>query len=224
MRFARYFIITILAAAFLSCKQKAPHTIANTLPVGTDTFKNNTDTIRAGDTTTVDLPGDKPVPLKLLIVPGVSLGQTTINEASENIYKRLGKPDAGDAAMGRSIAIWYANHDTTGYVIQMYFSRGMGNDETSRVKQARINSPAFKINNKVHVGVPFTHAEALYKLKKMGTLEERGNGRILYDDNKAGIAFETDDQNMITGITVHEPGHDMTTTYLPFFPSFKAVK
>jgi hypothetical protein len=224
MHFRRYIIIPILAAALLSCKQKGTNTTADTTISKTDTLKSNTDTIRAANTTAVDLPGDKPIPLKLLIVPGVSLGQTIINEASENIYKRFGRPDAGDAAMGKSISIWYANHDTTGYVTQMYFSTNMGNDDTKRVKQVRINSPAFKINTKVHVGAPFTYAKALYKLTKAGTFEENGSPRSLYDDNKAGIAFETDDKNMITGITVHQPGRDVTTTYLPFFPSLKTTK
>jgi hypothetical protein len=222
MRFTKNLIIPILAVALFSCKQKATQTTTDTAKHNTDS--SNTDTIRTTDTTALDLPGDKPVPLKLLIVPGVSLGQTTINEGSENIYKRLGKPDAGDAAMGKSIGIWYANHDTTGYVTQMYFSRDMGNDETSRVKQVRINSPAFKVNNKLHVGVPFTNAKALYKLTKLGTFEEKGGKHTLYDDNKAGIAFETDDKNVISGITVHEPGRDVATTYLPFFPSLKTVK
>jgi hypothetical protein len=74
-------------------------------------------------------PGDKPVPQAQLIVPGISIGQTTINESGESVHKRLGTPDGGDAAMGKSVSIWYANHDTTGYVTQMYFSRGQGNDE-----------------------------------------------------------------------------------------------
>jgi hypothetical protein len=83
---------------------------------------------------------------------GVSIGQTTINESGENVHKRLGTPDGGDAAMGKSVSIWYANHDTTGYVTQMYFSRGQGNDEIKRVKQIRVTSPFFKINNEVHTG------------------------------------------------------------------------
>ena len=215
-------MVAVLAVTMFSCRQKGTQTIANT-----DTSKSdlsNADSNKNLDTAAVDLPGDKPVPLKLLIVPGVSLGQTTVNEGADNIYKRLGKPDAGDAAMGKSTAIWYAGHDTTGYVTQMYFSRDMGNDETSRVKQIRVNSPAFKVNNKVHIGAAFSLAQALYKLKKVATFEEKGKRRSLYDDNKAGIAFETDDRNMITGITVHEPGRNVETTYLPFFPSLKPVK
>ncbi|QHS55024.1 hypothetical protein GWR56_05530 [Mucilaginibacter sp. 14171R-50] len=213
---SRYLFIPLLAIIVISCKQKPASTADNSQAEDT--------TVNKVDTAVVDLPGDKPIPLAQLVVPGISLGQTTINESSENIYTRLGKPDAGDAAMGKSIAIWYANHDTTGYVTQMYFSRDMGNDETSRVKQVRVTSPVFKVTNKLHTGAPLKDAMALYHLKKVATFTDKGNSRSLYDDAKAGIGFEADDKNIITGITVHEPGKDVTTTYLPFFADLKPVK
>jgi hypothetical protein len=223
MNLSKYIIVGAMTTALFSCKQK-------NVPTSVDTIINKTDTshsdslIKAVDTSIVDLPGDKPVPLSQLIVPGISLGQTTINESGENIYKRLGTPDSGDAAVGKSISIWYANHDTTGYVTQMYFSRDMGNDETSRVKQVRVTSPAFKINSKLHVGVPLKSVWSLYNLKKVATFTGKGGKRSLYDDVKTGIAFDVDDKDMITGIAVHEPGREAASTYLPFFSSLKALK
>jgi len=223
MNFSKYFIVPALAIALFSCKQK-------TTPASADTIANKTDTpqpdslIKAADTSVVDLPGDKPVPLSQLIVPGISLGQTTINESGENVHKRLGTPDGGDAAMGKSISIWYANHDTTGYVTQMYFSRGQGDDEVKRVKQIRVTSPAFKINSKLHVGIPLKSVWSLYNLKKVATFTYNGGKRSLYDDIKGGIAFDVDDKDIITGITVHEPGREAATTYLPFFSGLKPLK
>jgi hypothetical protein len=223
MNSSKYFIVPVLAMALFSCKQK-------NAPASADTTVNNTDTshsdsiIKSVDTNAVDLPGDKPIPLAQLVVPGVSLGQTTINESGENIHKRLGTPDGGDAAMGKSISIWYANHDTTGYVTQMYFSRGQGNDEVKRVKQIRVTSPAFKITNKLHTGVSFKNTSSLYALKKVATFSDKGSNRTLYDDVKAGIAFDVDDKDMITGITVHEPGREAASTYLPFFSNVKTLK
>jgi hypothetical protein len=218
MKMLKY--LFILAIAVTSCKQKTSPTSAGTIT--TDTAKS--DTTKTNDTTAVDLPGDKPVPLAQLIVPGISVGQTAINESSENIHKKLGKPDGGDAAMGKSISIWYANHDTTGYVTQMYFSRNMGNDETSRVKQIRVTSPWFKISNKVHAGVSFKGVRSAYKLKKVATFADKGQQRSLYDDVKGGISFEVDDKDLITGITVHEPGREAASTYLPFFSDLKTLK
>jgi hypothetical protein len=222
MNVPRYLIVPILAAAITSCQQnKAPESI--------DTAAENADTTvldktKVADTTAIEMPGDKPVPLAQLIVPGISVGQTAINESSEVVHKKLGKPDAGDAAMGKSVSIWYSNHDTTGYITQMYFSRDMGNDETSRVKQIRVTSPSFKVSNKIYAGVPFKIAESVYKLKKIATFENKGGKRTIYDDVKGGIGFEVDDKDMITGIVVHETGRTATGTYLAFFPNLKPIK
>ena len=142
----KYFLLMIVALFALSCKPKG----------GKNYNKQPTpDSPKISDTTNrPDMPGDKPVPLSQLVVPGISVGQTAINEASENVHKRLGKPDGGDAAMGKSVSIWYANHDTSSYLTQMFFTRNMGNDETSRVKQIRVTSPWFKLNNNLFAGSP----------------------------------------------------------------------
>jgi hypothetical protein len=218
MNFSKYLIVLVLALSVTACQQ-------NKAPKSADTIVNNTDTTRSGtspDTAVVNHPGNRPVPQAQLIVPGTSIGQTTINESGESVHKRLGTPDGGDAAMGKSVSIWYANHDTTGYVTQMYFSRGQGNDEIKRVKQIRVTSPFFKINNEVHAGVPLKNVLLLYKLKKVALFTDKGDSRSLYDDVKGGIAFDVDDKEIITGITVHEPGREAASTYLPFFPTLKS--
>ena len=181
MNARKYLIASLLALTALSCKQNSTSTTDNTVKANA----TQTDTTFSDiGTAAVDMPEDKPVPLALLIVPGTSVGQTAINEAGESVYKKLGKPDAGDAAMGKSISIWYANHDTTGYQTQMYFSRSMGNDETSRVKQIRVTSPSFKVDNKVYAGMPVKNAMALYKLIKVARFEDKGNTYTIYADAK----------------------------------------
>lgn len=220
MKFSKYLMLPILAVSVGACHQ-------NTAPKSTDNLAQSnsaSDSTKMPDTTTVDMPGDKPVPLSQVIVPGISIGQTAINESSEDVHKKLGKPDAGDAAMGKSVSIWYAGHDTTGYVTQMYFSRGQENDEIKRVKQIRITSPAFKISSKVYTGTPFKNVRATYKLTKAATFTDKRKELSLYDDVKAGIAFDVDDKGIITGITVHEPGREAAATYLPFFNDLKQLK
>ncbi|MFD0766350.1 hypothetical protein ACFQZI_15925 [Mucilaginibacter lutimaris] len=219
MNIPKYLIVPILAVAVTACRQ-------NTAPKSTDTI-DKADTVantKAADTTTVDMPGDKPVPLAQLIVPGISIGQTAINESSENVHKKLGSPDGGDAAMGKSISIWYANHDSTGYVTQMYFSRGQGDDEVKRVKQIRVTSPSFKLSGKVYTGTPFNNIKQTYQLKKTAIFTDKGKELTLYDDVKAGLAFDVDSKGIISGITVHEPGREAASTYLPFFSTLKQLK
>lgn len=222
MKISKYLILPVLALSVTACQQ-------NKAPKSTDTVTkadtiSNTDTTKTADTTTIDMPGDKPVPLAQLIVPGISVGQTAINQSGEDVHKKLGTPDGGDAAMGKSVSIWYANHDTTGYVTQMYFSRGQGNDEVKRVKQIRVTSPFFKISSKVYVGTRFKNVWSAYKLTKVAMFTDKGKALSLYDDVKGGIAFDVDEKDIITGITVHEPGREAASTYLPFFSDLKQLK
>ncbi|RYU87889.1 hypothetical protein EWM62_15455 [Mucilaginibacter terrigena] len=204
----RYLFIPLFAISIVSCKQKPSATAGN---------NQLADTVNFVDTAIVDMPGDKPVPLAQLIVPGISVGQTAINESLEVVHKKLGKPDGGDAAMGKSISFWYANHDTSSYVTQIYFTRDMGNDETARVKEIRVTSPSFKISSKIHTGLPFNNIKPAYTLSKTATYTYKGSQHKLYDDVKAGVGFEVDDKDVIAAIVVHETGTDITTNYQGLF-------
>jgi hypothetical protein len=216
MSTCKYLFLLILAASLASCKPKGGKN-HNKQPAP--------DSPKATDTAVkLDIPYDMPVPLSQLIVPGISVGQTAINEASESVHKKLGRPDGGDAAMGKSISIWYANHDTASYQTQMYFSRDMGNDETSRVKMIRITSPWFKVSNSLFTGRPVKIAQDQFRLKKIATFTDKGNTYTIYDDQQGGISFEADEKGTCTGITVHQPGREATGTYLPFYSNLKILK
>jgi hypothetical protein len=71
----------------------------------------------------------------------------------------------------------------------------------------------------VHAGVPLKNVLLLYKLKKVALFTDKGRSRSLYDDVKGGIAFDVDDKDIITGITVSRTGREAASTYLPFFPT-----
>jgi hypothetical protein len=135
------------------------------------------------------------------------------------VINQLGKPDASDAAMGKSLAVWYAGHDTSAYKTQIFFSRNMGVDDTTRVQQIRVTSPAFKVSNKVYAGMPVKNAMAFYKLVKVGQFKEKGNSYTIYDVTK-GIAFDADSKGNISGIAIYEPGRATKSPHLPFYPGF----
>ncbi|MBL4674655.1 MAG: hypothetical protein JKY70_00350 [Mucilaginibacter sp.] len=222
MRMPRYFIITMCAIGLLACKQKNQPTDSDS--TSTAIAREEADTTKQDDTSAVDLPGDKAVPLAQLIVPGTSLGQTAINETGENVNKKLGKADDGDAAMGKSVGIWYADHNKKGYATHIYFSTDMGNDPNPRVKVIRVTSPTFKVNGKLYTGVLLKTAETLYQLKKIGTFKVGTSDRNIYDDEKTGIAFDTDRSGTITGIAVHETGKSAITAYMAFFENVIQAK
>ncbi|TSJ41056.1 hypothetical protein FO440_15105 [Mucilaginibacter corticis] len=156
-----------------------------------------------------------------LIKPGKSIGQVTINETDQNLLKVMGKPDSGDSAMGKSAFTWYAGHSPKGAVTQIFLSRGQGDDAVKRVKQIRITDTRFLLMDSIHVGKPLAALEKSSNLKEIARFTDKGAGRVLYDDTLKGIAFDTDDKAIITGITVHETGKNARETYMPFFPDLK---
>ncbi|TWR24325.1 hypothetical protein FPZ42_17770 [Mucilaginibacter achroorhodeus] len=217
MKMRHYLIVSMCAIGLFACKQKSQPSDSDSTSTAIAQEEADTAKAKKSDTSAVDMPGEKAVPLAQLIVPGTSLGQTAINETAENVHKRLGKPDDGDAAMGKSVSIWYADHNKKGYATHMYFVTDMGNDPDPRVKVIRVSSPSFKVNNKIYTGVLLKTAEELYKLKKIGTYKLNGSDRNIFDDEKAGIAFDADRSGTVTGIAVHETGKSPITAYMAFF-------
>jgi len=155
-----------------------------------------------------------------LIVPGKSIGQTALNDNGADVTQRLGRPDAGDAAMGKSLSIWYANHDTTGYQTMVYASRQMGtNDETSRVKQIRITSPWFVTKDSIRVSSTLEQIDKAYPTKKTAWFTKAGQKFNIYRAD--GIAFEIDPQQNCTAIIVFDANSSPGSTYLPFYDNLE---
>ena len=92
---------------------------------GKDVVTNKPDTNNDNTTTIADW----------LLIPGVSAGQTRLNENADSVYQRLGKPDGGDAAMMKAIAVWYAHHDTTDNSIAIYTSKNTDTPVVERIMQ-----------------------------------------------------------------------------------------
>ena len=161
--------------------------------------------------------GQKSVPATQLIVPGKSIGQTKLKEDAVLVYKALGKPDFGDAAMGKSLATWYAAHNSSGYQTQVFFSRYMGgmDDITSRVKQIRVTSPYFKTVEGIGAGSTLKQIHTFFKVRKTAAFTENKQRYFIYDTHK-GIAFESNASGKCTGVIVYLLGGRGGFTYLPF--------
>ncbi len=162
------------------------------------------------DTTTVTSETTKVKPEKAevaadqLIVPGKSIGQTRLDDDMDQVIARLGKPDGGDAAMGKSTSVWYTDHDTAKASTTIFASRQMGTaDEKARVKQIRVSSPWFKTADGVMTGADKATIEKAYPhLAKAGSPIAKDT---VYADKAAGIAFEFDGQDKCSAIIVMLP-------------------
>jgi hypothetical protein len=165
----------------------------------------------------------KSIPATKLIIPGKFIGQTQINENGAKVFKFLGRPDAGDAAMGKSLSVWYANHDTTGYQTMVFTTRQMGADNgDSKVKQIRITSPWFSTAEGVHVGSTLQQVKQHYTLKKTALVTQKAKKYTIYKADN-GIAFEVNKQDVCCAIIVFDPAFQPGQTYLPFYDNIEPV-
>ena len=151
-----------------------------------------------------------------LIVPGKSVGQTALGQTSEEVTKRLGPADAGDAAMMHAVSVWYAGGKAkTGNSVAIFTVRDAGNDPAARIKQIRVNSPRFRTASGVGPGSTLAQIKAYFSLTPTNRYTEIDKAYTLFDSD-AGIGFEVDDNDVCTSVIIHAAGEAFSGTYLNF--------
>ncbi|HEY0272029.1 MAG TPA: hypothetical protein VGC22_02540 [Chitinophaga sp.] len=165
------------------------------------------------------------------IVPGRSIGYTSLGETGDSMALTLGKPDGGDAAMGKAWAVYY-NKNAAGQVRDSarYLAVYLVRDEGSagmRVRQIRINTASFRAGNDIKVGASLQKIKAYYPgILRAGIYQDTVTHTryYLYDAVQKGIAFEINaNTNTCTAITVHAPAQTVTSTYLSA-PGYERMK
>jgi hypothetical protein len=207
-------IIAIAGFASLGCNNSSSEStnfsstgIDTSSIIGKDTVTNNNNT-----TTNADW----------LLIPGVSAGQTRINENADSVYQRLGKPDGGDAAMMKAIAVWYANHDTTNNSIAIYTSKGTDTPVVEKIKQIRVTSPAFRSVEGIHTTSSLQDIKNHFPVQHTETYKDAGASYAVYD-SKQGIAFEINPDSVCVAIVIHKAGVINEGTYLKFRTTNKFI-
>jgi hypothetical protein len=158
-----------------------------------------------------------------LLVPGVAVGKMQVNENAAQAFKVLGVADGGDAAMGKSVAIWYNNHDSTANSVAIYTVRDTGDAPIALIKQVRVTSPIFKTKEGIHPGSTLAEIKSAFKVSPTETYKDEGQTYKIYSSNK-GIAFEMDSKDKCVAVVVFESGKPLPGTYLKFRTTNKFIK
>lgn len=198
MRASKYLLILIPILIVAACRQKGDTAVSSETPDLPDTTE-----VRA-------------IPAEQLITPGKSIGHISLGGSLDSLIQMLGRPDAGDAAMGSQLSTWYANHDTAGYQTSVFSSRNMGNkDEAlSRIKKILVTSPWFKTAEYMSTGNTMQDIDKYYTLKEGNSYQSKQGKTIkTYSDIDKGISFEIDGAGKCVSILVHAP-NSTADTYL----------
>jgi hypothetical protein len=149
-----------------------------------------------------------------LLIPGVSAGNIKLAEDAEPLYKILGKPDSGDAAMQKAVAIWYKNHDPKSYSTAIYTVRDTGDNPPARIRQIRITAPEFKTQSGIGVHSRLSDIQGTFTLKQLTGIPGDSDAFQLFD-SPAGIAFELNKELQCTAVLIHPANEELKASYLP---------
>jgi len=208
-----------MSTGLFACNQSTKkQTTADTTPQAVDTGKVKQpilDDSIAKSPASTDTSTTKTVSAYRLIGPGKGIGRILLNENIENVSLLLGRPDSSDAAMGSSLMVWYAKHNSAGYKTSVFSHRNMGaKDEIiSRIQKILITSPEFKTAEGVGVGATRDEIKKTYDLKPTSDYKNKDGKVQVYTDMDKGISFEIDASNKCVGVVVHK-AHDTASAYL----------
>lgn len=196
-------LILCLSLIFLiSCKEKNKET----------THENLNTEVSAEQTT----PKEMEIADSKKIIPGERLGSLVLNENSTAVFDSLGKPDFGDASMGKAVSTWGKNPDA---VLTLYTTMKMGVEDFSRIKAIRSLSSDYRTEDNLGVNSTIAELKRYYRLDYAGKFAYNGKHYSLYTTNK-GIAFEIGMNQKCHGILLYNKNTDITATYLPIYADF----
>ena len=167
----------------------------------------------ANDSSSVEGDSSKNIQEQLLI-PGKSAGKISLGQDAEEVYLMLGKADAGDAAMQKSVAIWYKNHDPKSYATSIYTVRDTGDNPAALIQQIRVTSSDFRTPENIGVTSTLKEIQKSYAVTKLTDVTDGEVILEMYDSLK-GIAFETDKKGICSAIIIHKADESLKTTSLP---------
>jgi hypothetical protein len=218
----RVFSIIIIFIAYSACSENTRTN--NNLTAADDSVATTRDSLKIDNTktqedTAVTLMGNE------LIVPGKSIGKINLGMTDSLLGVVLGKADMSDAAMGKAWLTWYGkkpdehNNKTELNIFTSYKDTSM---REKIVQQVRTTSSFFSTASGLHIYSSLDDIKKQFpQLKKAATYNDSSRTIIIYDEQQQGIAFEmapANQQEICTGIIIHEPGIKVTQTYISLHP------
>jgi hypothetical protein len=164
---------------------------------------------------------------KLLIVPGKSIGRYYLGQDMAQVDSLKGKPDTGDAAMGKAWSIWYGKKSTIGKrnEIAIYSGYADSTMKTKAVKQIRVISSRFETADGLNNGNILSNFQEKYTdFKHVGSYVDAqlGDTILVYDSQAKGIAVEFL-RDISRAITVHAKGQALDESYYTMRPELKKL-
>lgn len=211
---------SLLCICFISCGQNTepPKTNIHADTTGSTHKKNDDDSI---------VQKTEHMDVEWRLVPGESIGKIKLGTNAAGLEQILGKPDASNAAMGKAWLTWKGKRDehNNATELNVYTTYKDSTMQEKTVQQIRTTSSSFSTADGLHVYASLEEIRAKFPgIKKRAHYSEGGRNFVIYDEEKSGIAFEiaeANNQQICTGIIVHQKGKDVTEIYISLHPGIR---
>lgn len=168
----------------------------------------------------------------LMIVPGKSIDKVFLGQDMLEVFKILGNPSDGDAAMGKSWGIWYLRDstDTRKGELSVYSSYKDSTMSTKDVKQIVVSATNYRTDKGLRIGVSLDEIKAVFPDVKKAAVyfnTVKKDSLVVYDAEEEGIAFDVrnrSDHFFTTAITVHPKNVSVNSTYLTIHPGWDKIQ
>jgi len=165
-----------------------------------------------------------------LVAPGRSIGNVTLGASPETL-EQLGPAATSDAAMQKAWATWYGKSTESGASPTQFdvYTAATGPDMHKSIQMIRATSSWFHTVGGLHPGstlASLRQACGPFKLATSYAPTPKASLRYIYDNAKAGIAFELDGQTAnshCTAVIVHLPGQSGPSTYMAMTQYLKLI-
>jgi hypothetical protein len=168
----------------------------------------------------------------LMIVPGKSIDKVFLGQDMSEVFKILGNPSDGDAAMGKSWGIWYLRDstDTKKGELSVYSSYKDSTMSSKDVKQIVVSATNYRTDKGLRIGVSLDEIKAVFPNVRKAAVylnAVKKDSLIVYDAEEEGIAFDVrnkGDHFFTTAITVHPKKVSVNSTYLTIHPGWDKIQ
>jgi len=184
-------------------------------------------TVTRSDTVITEKKKSKP-DSSALVIAGKQVGNIYLGQDMQDVFRLLGTPNDGDAAMGSALGIWYGKDPLKGKrnPLVIFSSYRDSNMVVKAVKQISVGAEEFRTAEGIHTGIRLAALLAAYpSLKKTETYlnsKDKTDTLNVYDSIAEGIAFDVQ-RDTCTAITVHVKNRAANAVYLPVHPDWKRL-
>lgn len=163
--------------------------------------------------------GHPPASKAFLITPGISVGNIKLEENMDSVLQILGKPDSVEQKGGKSIVIWFTNHDTASGSISIYEipQKSKTNGRTiNLVKKIAIADTAYRTQDGIGSGDSLINIARIFIVRPYDTFR---NHHLLYTTygTMHGITFVINPKGICQSVIVHSAKDSETNAYKPFY-------